>query len=62
MSHSKDVVHPYLTKKDGPMVVVIPKDLREELNLSKGDIFLVKKEGNDKIVYRRIATKSQSIN
>lgn len=43
------------------MVVVIPKDLREELNINKGDIFLVKKEGIDKIVYRRIATKNQAI-
>lgn len=61
MSHSKDIVHPYLTKKDGPMVIVIPKDLRAELNVNKGDIFLVKKEGTDKIVYRRVATKGQSM-
>lgn len=61
MSHSKDIVHPYLTKKDGPMVVVIPKDLREELNISKGDIFLVKKDGSDKIIYRRVATKKEKI-
>lgn len=44
MSHSKDIVHPYLTKKDGPMVVVIPKDLREELKVSRGDIFWSKRK------------------
>lgn len=60
MSHSKDIVHPYLTKKDGPMVVVIPKDLREELNISKGDIFLVKKDGPNKIIYRRVATQQEA--
>lgn len=43
------------------MVVIIPKDLREELKISKGDIFLVKKDGHDKIIYRRIATKKEVI-
>lgn len=58
MGRSKDIIRPYFTKKDGPMVVVIPKPLRKEMNLQKGDIFLVKKEGNDRLIYRRIVSRN----
>jgi bifunctional DNA-binding transcriptional regulator/antitoxin component of YhaV-PrlF toxin-antitoxin module len=59
MSRSKDVVRPWITHKNNDtMVVVIPKPLREELNVQKGDVFLVKKEGNDRLVYRRIVSRT----
>lgn len=58
MSRSKDIVRPWITsKKFDAMVMVIPKPLRKELNIQKGDVFLVKKEGNDRLIYRRIVSR-----
>ncbi|MPZ05133.1 MAG: hypothetical protein GEU26_01725 [Nitrososphaeraceae archaeon] len=54
MSKSRDIVHAYQTRKDGTVVLVIPKPLRDELEIKSGDEFLVKKDGNNRIVYRRI--------
>lgn len=54
MGRSKDIVRPYLTRKDGPMVVIIPKPLRKKMNIEKGDIFLVQRNGENSIIYRRV--------
>ncbi len=59
MSRSKDVVRPWVTsKKHDAMVMIIPKPLRKEMNVQKGDVFLVKKEGNDRLIYRRIVSRT----
>jgi AbrB family looped-hinge helix DNA binding protein len=55
MSKSKDIVHAYQTKKDGTAVIVIPKPIREELGINAGHEFLVRKDGEDKIIYRRLS-------
>lgn len=56
MPKSRDIVHAYQTKKDGTMVLVIPKPLREELDINAGDEFFVKIDSSNKIVYRKINT------
>lgn len=53
MSKSKDIVHSWINRKDGPMVIVIPKPLREELGINASDEFFVKSEDN-KLVYKKI--------
>lgn len=60
MSRSKDVVRPWVTsKKHDAMVMIIPKPLRKEMKVQKkGDVFLVKKEGNDRLIYRRIVSRN----
>ncbi len=55
MSKSRDIVHAYQTRKDGTAVLVIPKPIREELGINAGDEFLVRKDGEDKIIYRRLS-------
>lgn len=52
MSHSKNKVHAWKTRKNGPMVIVIPKSIREELKINVGDELLVKIE-NSKIIYTK---------
>ena len=54
MSRSRDIVHAFLSKKGGTVVIVIPKPLREELGITPGDTFLVKTEGSSKLVYRKV--------
>ena len=58
MSNSKDIVHADQTKKDGTAVLVIPKPIREELDINAGDEFLVRKDGEDRIIYRRLSGKA----
>ena len=54
MSKSRDIVHAYQTRKNGTAVLVIPKPIRRELGINSGDEFLVRRDGDDKIVYRRL--------
>jgi len=53
MSKSKDKVHPWHPRKNGPLVVVIPKSLREELGINSGDELFVKIE-DSKIIYTKL--------
>jgi antitoxin component of MazEF toxin-antitoxin module len=53
LSHSKDIVHPWVIRKGGSMVIVIPKDIKEELGIENGDSFYVKVQGNN-LVYRKL--------
>lgn len=55
MSKSRDIVHAYRTRADGTTVLIIPKRLREELDIQAGDEFLVRQDGDDRIVYRRLS-------
>jgi bifunctional DNA-binding transcriptional regulator/antitoxin component of YhaV-PrlF toxin-antitoxin module len=61
MSKSRDIVHAYSTRKDeGTTVLVIPKMLKEEMGISTGDEFLVKRVGEDRIVYRKLAGNTRT--
>jgi AbrB family looped-hinge helix DNA binding protein len=55
MSKSREIVHAYQTRKNGTAVLVIPKPIRDELGISTGDEFLVRREGEDRIIYRRLS-------
>jgi AbrB family looped-hinge helix DNA binding protein len=54
MSHSTDLVKSYQVRKNGSVVVVIPKKVREDMGLETGTSFLVKIDGN-KLVYRPVS-------
>lgn len=53
MSRITDKVHPWHPRKNGAMVVVIPKPLRDELGIRAGDELSVKIEGL-KIIYSKV--------
>lgn len=53
MSHSKHIVHSWIVRKGGSMVIVIPKDMKEELGVENGDSFYVKIQDNN-LVYRKL--------
>ena len=48
------IVKAYHVDGAGTLVVVIPKDVREELHIEKGKKFLVKIDGKDRIVYEPV--------
>ncbi len=50
MSHASKVVKSYQVRKEGPVVVVIPKGIREKMNIRNGTKLQVKVEGNN-LVY-----------
>ncbi len=53
MSKSKDRVHVWQIRKDGPAVIVIPKSIREELGIISGDELFVKIEGSNVVYTKR---------
>jgi len=46
-----DVVKCWQTRKNGPMIVVIPKKIRDELNLEFGTRLLVTHDSDKKIIF-----------
>ena len=50
MSHASKVVKTYQVRKEGPVVVVIPKGIRERMNIKNGTMLQVKVDGRN-LVY-----------
>ena len=50
MSHANKIVKPYQVRKEGPVVVVIPKKIREQMKIQNGTMLQVRIDGNS-LVY-----------
>ena len=54
MEKTISIVKAYHVDGAGTLVVVIPKDVREELHIKKGKKFIVKIDDKNRIVYEPI--------
>ena len=52
-----DLVKCWQVRKDGPMVVVIPKEIREKLRIVTGSKFLVSYDKKKRLIFTKVDDK-----
>lgn len=50
-----NLIRAHKLKSDGTLAVVIPKEVREKLNIEKGTLFKVSKDSKGRIIYKKIS-------
>jgi AbrB family looped-hinge helix DNA binding protein len=51
---STNLIKAHKLKSDGTLAVVIPKEIREELDIEKGSLFKVTKDAKGRLIYKKI--------
>ena len=50
-----NLIRAHRLKSDGTLAVVIPKEVREKLNIEKGTLFKVSRDIKGRIIYKKIS-------